>query len=68
MAETDVEEDVRVQKGSSGFIKDVEGALFALFPHHISALASQASPKRSQLDLQRETYRATRAVRSEFLD
>ena len=62
MAEDDVEEDVKIQKGSLGYIKDIDGALSALFPPNISALGFQASPKRSQVDLGRETHRATRAV------
>lgn len=62
MAEIDVEEDVKVQKRSSGFIEDIDGALSALFPPSISALGSQASPKRSHRNLERETSRATRAV------
>ena len=61
MAEVDVEKDVKVQKGSSGYIKDIDAALSALFPSDISALGPHASLKRPQT-LEREITGATRAV------
>ena len=68
MAEVDVEEDVKVQKGSSGYIKDIDATLIALFQSSISAFGSQASPRRSHQNLGRETSRATRAVGNNLLN
>lgn len=68
MAEADVEEDVKVQKGSSAFIKDIDSALLTIFPPSISASGSKPKPKRSHHQFERETHRATRTVCNHPLD
>lgn len=68
MAENYLEDDVKVQKGSSGFIKDIDGALYTLFPLNKSVSGREANLKQSQHENGRATSKATRAVCNQASD